>query len=648
LNDTLNWQKGDHRIRIGGEWEHHYGQGHWAFLEPAFAGIWDPLHILAFIQGTGGFPNSPFVPLYNSLPNSLKLNATGTGPLVPGLLPTYAEILQLPLFSFSTGVGDPGQPQQFNFAEAAHNNRYRVFFSDQWRVRPQFTLTYGLAYVYEDKLLNHDLDRPAILSTLLGGDLRPPKRDKNNFGPSLGFAWDLAGNAKTIVRGGAGIYYDSNLFWTRLNERAYIGPSGNGRYIIPGVFFNVPGVGTLQFTSVPTNFRAANLEALLPTLRAQVTAALGNGKDLSVRGVERLKTTGIPGFGTVYDPDTVVPYSMNVSAGLQREIAPSLVVQADFVMRRSVKFGGLHAVFFVDRNRFDRPRVTNVNPTTGVVTFVRNPVVPLCTGTQSSDPRAICSTGAIGVSHSGANYRYTGLHVKVDKRFSNRFLFVGSYALSKYTGFNGVINFDNFYEADDYQDADRRHRFTYSGYVELPTYNGDSPFLKGVFNTWKVGVIWQLVSKPALTTLISSVDLDGDGLSTLILPGASFRSFGRGLDKSGLQELVAQYNKTYPTSVTGKRTPQNQVIPSITLPANFDNGDIFNSVDLRLTRVIRLRERAQLEFIAEAFNLFNVSNLTGYSGTLNGANFGIPSNRAGGVFGTGGPRAFQFAGRFTF
>ena len=36
-----------------------------------------------------------------------------------------------------------------------------------------------------------------------------------------------------MIRGGGGIYHDSNPFWTRLVERAYTGPTGNGRYIIP-------------------------------------------------------------------------------------------------------------------------------------------------------------------------------------------------------------------------------------------------------------------------------------------------------------------------------------------------------------------------------------------------------------------------------
>ena len=55
-----------------------------------------------------------------------------------------------------------------------------------------------------------------------------------------------------------------------------------------------------------------------------------------------------------------------------------------------------------------------------------------------------------------------------------------------------------------------------------------------------------------------------------------------------------------------------------------------------------------LSLIAEVFNLFNVSNLTGYSGVLNQPNYGQPSARVGQVFGTGGPRAGQLAARLTF
>ena len=150
LVDNFSWRKGNHGFRFGGEWEHHYGVGHWAYLEPAFVTLWDPVSMLQVVAATGGAA-SPFLPLYNALPNSLKLNSTLNGPLVPGLLPTYEDILKLPLAGYATGVGDPGQPQSFRQAEAARNNRYRLYFSDAWQVNQRLTLTYGLAYSVEDK-----------------------------------------------------------------------------------------------------------------------------------------------------------------------------------------------------------------------------------------------------------------------------------------------------------------------------------------------------------------------------------------------------------------------------------------------------------------------------------------------------------------
>ena len=89
----------------------------------------------------------------------------------------------------------------------------------------------------------------------------------------------------------------------------------------------------------------------------------------------------------------------------------------------------------------------------------------------------------------------------------------------------------------------------------------------------------------------------------------------------------------------------------------------FLAHDLRVTRSIRLTEKFRLLLIGEGFNIFNVANLTGYSGTLDRVtrpavaggtatnpsfNFGQPTGRVNPVFGTGGPRALQFAARLAF
>ena len=157
-----------------------------------------------------------------------------------------------------------------------------------------------------------------------------------------------------------------------------------------------------------------------------------------------------------------------------------------------------------------------------------------------------------------------------------------------------------------------------------------------------------MVSAPPLNPQLS-LDIDGDGISTLVLPGMEFNGFGRSSDDDDIRQLVDQFNKTMPTSVTGMRTPQNQVVPTITLPAAFSNGDTFFSTDVRLTRVFSIKERVKLQFMAEAFNLFNIAKyLRHVNGLVQTAAFGQPTVRGAQIFGSGGPRAFQFGARLSF
>jgi hypothetical protein len=112
--------------------------------------------------------------------------------------------------------------------------------------------------------------------------------------------------------------------------------------------------------------------------------------------------------------------------------------------------------------------------------------------------------------------------------------------------------------------------------------------------------------------------------------------------------------------------------PGAPLPLVSENArfsDTFNSFDLRLSRLFKIGERVRIEPIAEVFNLFNVTNVLGVSnsnysgfnnvlvrdsndptnaGFLRSSSFGQPVTTAGGVFGSGGPRAFQLAAHVTF
>jgi hypothetical protein len=169
-----------------------------------------------------------------------------------------------------------------------------------------------------------------------------------------------------------------------------------------------------------------------------------------------------------------------------------------------------------------------------------------------------------------------------------------------------------------------------------------------------------MYSPPPLNTLLNGLDLDGDGISLTLLPGTTHNSLGQGLSASELRNLVDLYNagveaatrrtmnEDGSVAIIRPRTPFNQIINPITLPERFSNGDSFITQDVRLTKRIRINRLAQLSLIGEVFNVFNVANLTGYGGVLNQPGYGQPSARVGQVFGTGGPRAFQFAARLLF
>jgi hypothetical protein len=629
--DVLTWQHDGHLLRVGMDWEHVSLHGYRAIYEPAQMTLWGPTNLL----------QSPS--LYNALPASLR------DPAAPP--PTLEDILQLPLRSFITGVGNVAFPGPYHSDSTSHSNLWRFLAQDSWSVRRGLTLTFGAAYSYQTNIYNQDLKRPAYLAPILGGDLKPPHRGASVIDPSAGLAWNVRNKGKTVIRGGGGLYHDKIDFFIPLLERGALGPSGNERVPVDG------SVVGLSFLSSPTAFRGQDLLPLLPSIRSTLASKVGNGTDATASTVQVIKQAD-----QLFGPNHTTPYAIHGNVGIQQELTPSLSLSADYVMRRYVHMGGFQGVFSVDQNRFNRPRVTAVDPNTGVVSFVRDPVIPLCTPAQAAalNPQDQCSTGAITVYGGDANFRYQALQVKLDKRFSSRLQFTGSYALAKNTGFVAVTQYNN--PGLDYGNVGTpRHTLIISGVYETPDVHSQSRILRALLSAWTVAFISETDSAPPLDTTLSGLDFDGDGISTSLLPGINRHNLlEQGLSQSKLRDLVAQYNTSVESrtktitnpdgtqTVIRPRTPFNQIINPITLPAKISSGDSFISQDIRLTKKVNITERVSLSLIGEVFNVFNVANLTGYSSVLNQPNYAQPSARAGQAFGTGGPRAFQVASRVEF
>ncbi len=597
--DSVAWNHGNHQFKFGVDWQYDRGSGFSSFLEPASMLLYSP----------------ETVALYNSnpaLPADLRI------PL-PATFETVEDILQLPLVGFSTGIGDPSLPSSFRFDQARNNHIWRFFFQDRWRLHPRVTLSYGLAYSFQTNGVNHDLSKPEFLEPVLGSQgLAPTRRDLNNFAPALGLAWSVSEDNRTVVRAGFGIYYAQPLAIDRLLERSMIGPRGTGRFIttgslVPNLIPGIPGVPLgrpLNFPNGPTRFTGAAAAYLLPPLREYLDQLLGDpdNTDLSVRNIDVFKQ----GTGLLAQ-DFTSGYAEHLTIGIQRQLSSSLVLSADFVLRRFVH----QNMGDIDLNRWNS---------------VAGPVIRACLPQEIPDPQAQCSTGPIGVQVSGGRSRYVGLLTKLTHRWSNRFQFQASYAWSSNQGFNGIIDNNDWFASYGPDPRDRRHLLNVSGIVDLP---------------WglRSSLISTFAGKPPFRAQLFGLDLNGDGTSDDLLPGLGWNALNRGQDANDLIQQVNNFNQ----NLAGGTTPQGQPIPQITLPSNFELGDRFFSLDLRLSKRIKIRERWELALIGEVFNALNVANRSGYGvNLLQPEAFGQASRRVTQVFGSGGPRAFQLGARVSF
>jgi len=612
LNDSLAWQHGAHRARFGADWEYNRGGSLAWNNQPASLTLFSPDQVRNYNQAPTTSPDLR-IPL-------------------PATFNTLNDILALPLQSVTIGIGDP-RTLQANGSLVRTWSTVRLYFQDSWRIRQNLTLNYGLAWNV-DGYQNYDLGKPAFLAAVPGADaLEPTRRNWKNFSPSLGFAWSPAHDKKTVIRGGAGVYYDF-FFADMINtERALLGPAGSGRQTILGSavgnpLSDIPGVPVntpLNFTGSPTLFTAADLLSVLPAVRAQLTASLANPNP-TITSVQILKQVA-GGSNILFPADLPSWSSQQFNLGVQRELVSDFVVSADLVFRHFIH-GGL-GPSGLDLNHFNS---------------VRGPVIPKCTAAQQSDPLALCSTGPIQVYEPTSDQAYKGLLVRADKRFSHRYQVLGSWAWSRNTGTPGTgasnpnaafaptgLDLDQWHQPLRPLILDFTHIVNLAGVVQLP-------------QQVELGLNFSFASAPPFSPIVGAIDFNGDGTTGDLLPGTVLGQFNRGLGKSDLVLLVNQFNQTY----AGTFDSHGRLIPRISVPASYALDHNSQALDLRLSRTWVFRERWRFSLIGEVFNLYNAANLSGYTTDLTSPAFGQPSTRYTQLFGSAGPRAFQLAARISF
>ena len=469
------------------------------------------------------------------------------------------------------------------------NNHLALFAQDDWKVTRRLTLNVGLRYELDTNVNNNSWygNRNPIVQSFYRGER---KRDTNNFAPRFGFNWANDGG-RFSVHGGYGIYYDRITLQINSLERGL-----DGRALAVEVR---AGNALSDPTGAPIfiNPATGRFQPFAPTFSNPFTGFI-------------LPGAGASGINII-DNNLQNPMVQQFNFGMQRELVKDLVVKADYLHN----FG---TNFIIGRT----------------IGTVNNPVV--------GGPDRVVNL------ESSVKTKYDGLLLSLEKRFSNRSQFRASYTLSKAFNYanddqipfsNGPVNPNNVQLEYGPTPNDRRHYFTFSGALELP------------FG----------VQVAPLVTLASGVPMD------ILLPDASTRipvlqrNAGGRLFKTGgdLNRFLTQLNAA--GGVNGQR------LPLVRDDVRFN--DTFSSFDLRLSKVFRFGDKARLEPMIEAFNLFNVTNILGVSnvnyagfsnvlirdssnaidpGYLRSSSFGSAITTAGGVFGSGGARAFQIAAKFTF
>ena len=607
VRDGLTWSLGKHTLHLGGEFQHYKANG----------------EINVFGTGTViltsdfGFADLNGDGVINDLDIPLAVALHSTAPVVPVPIPKV------------------------------YDDYVAGYVQDDWRIRPRLTLNLGLRWEYDSNLTGNSSEHdpcpsltvtPTKPCTWMANIIDLKKTpDKKDFAPRVGFVYDPFGKGKTLLRGGYGIYYDRIILEAGAeelvqNDRAltvtqYAGSSCSNPYI--------PAPPSLNLCFAPGS-------SFVPG-----TPTLAN----AFSGPHQTGGIGILAMG----PDAHHPLFQQFSLGLQQQVGSNWLISAD----------GLHV--FASRQIIGHL----LRDTTSTSPYIT------CPGDDQpcviTDPLSGISDN-ITLLQSQAKSWYDGLIASIEHRPTKlgpiSYQYNISYTLSKTFDYSDddqltasadeqvdlVEGTNDLRREKGYAVTDERHRLTLYGEAQLPWRFSLAPIY-----TFGSGV-------PADTFLPGTAN--SAGASGSRLPLLPRNAIAREVSNSNqLNALINQWNSlpACPAAFPCLAGGQLQ-----TVPAGINFFSPFSSLDMRLKKEINLGERVRMSLIGEGFNMFNETNIRGSSAAnFSGRNITISPyvpaqsgppvpaqavqtnfysavSTAGGFFGSGGPRAFQFAARVDF
>jgi hypothetical protein len=347
--------------------------------------------------------------------------------------------------SYSNYQGTLGDP------ETSYSATYvNLFVQDDWKVTRRLKMTYGLRY---DRYLLPKADRTSVLPTSQNFS-----NDKDDLAPRFGFAYALReGKRPTIIRGGAGLYFEAPLLVT---YRDVIKFNGNSAFLS----FTLP-LGTPGAPNFP-NTIGSFLPGTSPPPQDVYTIAA--------------------------DYDTM--YAIHTNIQIEQAINEDLSLALGYV-------GSAGRHLTVHRN------INPINP----VSYLADgrPVF----GSDKLDRRF----GRIIIAESTGGSRYDAFAVQLRQRFSRGIQFSINYTLSRGVNDSPDVHRDGAFLLDPtnrkadsgYSSADQRHTFVMS-LVAQPSFNVENVFVRRILNNNEFGIIGTANSGERYS-VISKFDLNNDG-----------------------------------------------------------------------------------------------------------------------------------------
>ncbi|HYR74485.1 MAG TPA: TonB-dependent receptor [Pyrinomonadaceae bacterium] len=452
------------------------------------------------------------------------------------------------LDDFIAGTPTGGRQAQGNSSRQTFQNNHSLYLQDSFHIAPHVTLNYGVRWEYFG-VIGEKQNRFSLLSPagVLNQVNQLYPKDFNNFAPRASVAWDVHGNARTVVRAGWGLYYDS------FSQDFFVGQLPFNTFN-PGPAYNGIGADAVTFSFSPPAVIAPGVRVF----------------DASTFSATDVFTV---------DQKIRTPYIHVYNVNFQQELARNVAVEVAYVGSAG-------------RKLFRYRDINQVNPATGTVAFPAFVYINQFESTASSDYKSVQASLQFRNWHRlTSTLNYTWSHSRDNASDGQDYVPNATQPDNSFAPQRERAN-SNF---------DMRHHLTWTFNYELPKLGN----VRGLSSGWAVNGVLAIASgQPFNVNYLFEGDFNGSGefFGRPDLVGNPFA--GTHTPDSFLN--LAAFKVPCTLDVAGDCIAGTQHFGN--LGRNALVGPHYRNFDFSVVKNNSLSERVKLQIRMDIFNLFNHPN----------------------------------------